>query len=806
MYSRAFVAHSDERFHHSMRLPQRSYRLIAPVIVGLQALVLVSCEAGRALDPLSADDLTASAQRNGRRAFALTLSAPDSSLTPNQQVQATAVVKDSRGRVISASRVAWAAASHDIADVSSSGLVTAGSETGSTTITATMDGVSGTMKVTVANEENAETPPEETGHDTTSTSPDTTSASPDSAESPELGASVHMVSITANATTLKIGEVTQVSGVVRDVSGEPIADVPITWSTSPSSVATIAGTSESAGLLTAKGVGTATVYARADTVVRSITITVKDSATTTTSTPPVSSGASGGSYGSATAAELPRATVNTSYPSVNRQIRVAAGANLQAAIDAAQAGDELLLAPGAVYSGNFYLRNKGALSGWITIRTDVSESSIGAPGTRMTPGRAASANLAKIVTPNIYSVITTDLGANHYRFTGVEFGVASSVADMNALVRLGENYDTQNSAATTAGYLVFDRTYIHGNSSGQLKRCLMLNSAMTALVDSWLGDCHSNVSDSQAIVGWNGPGPFLIQNNHLEGGHEVIMFGGSSVTVQNLSPSDITIRGNHIMRPSSWKGVWQAKNLIESKHARRVLIEGNVIENTWADAQAGFAFVMKSENQNGDNPWTQTTDVTIRYNRIRNVGSVFNLAGNPSGAPAVPAARFVITDNIVENVGTGMFGGDGRGFQLTGVTDVVLMHNTVVSASGQNPAAVYFGSGGNSRLVIHSNVLHHGYAGVKGDGMAEGTSSLNNYAAGALYTNNAMVAGGSVSGYPTNNWFPSTLADIGFVNVGGGDYHLGGTSAYANKGYDGRNIGADVNQVDAATRSSVVAP
>ena len=63
-----------------------------------------------------------------------------------------------------------------------------------------------------------------------------------------------------------------------------------------------------------------------------------------------------------------------------------------------------------------------------------------------------------------------------------------------------------------------------------------------------------------------------------------------------------------------------------------MLIEGNVIENTWADAQAGFAFVMKSENQNWDTPWTQTTDITIRYNRIRNVGGVFNLAANPSGA------------------------------------------------------------------------------------------------------------------------------------------------------------------------------
>jgi hypothetical protein len=779
-----------------MRPPQRSYRLIAPVLVGLQALVLVSCEPTRTLDPLSADELSINAQRKGRRVHDITLSAPDSSLTPSQQVQAKAVVRDFQGRVMSETPVTWATASQEIATVSSTGVVTGGDDAGSTTISVSMDGVSGSMTVSVAPGQESDT----TSTDPEATDGDTTTATPD-------GPAVHMVSITANATTLKVGEVTQVSGVVRQYDGTPVADVPITWTTSPSTVATVAGTSATAGLLSATGVGQATLYAYADTVVRSITVNVIDSATTTTPAPSVPSGASGGSYGSATAAELPRATVNTAYPAPSRQIRVPAGASLQDAIDAAQAGDELLLAPGAVYTGNFYLRNKGALNGWITIRTDVSDASIGAPGTRMTPSRAASANLAKIVTPNIYSAITTDLGANHYRFTGVEFAVASSVTDMNVLVRLGENLNTQNSAATTAGYLIFDRTYIHGNPSGQLKRCVMLNSATTAVVDSWLGDCHSNVSDSQAIVGWNGPGPFLIQNNHLEAGHEVIMFGGGGVTTQNVSPSDITIRGNHIMRPASWKGVWQVKNLIESKHARRMLIEGNVIENTWADAQAGFAFVMKSENQDWNTPWTQTTDITIRYNKIRNVGGVFNLAANPSGAPAVPAARFVITDNVVENVGTGMFGGDGRTFQLLpGLSDVVLMHNTVVSASGQNPAAVYLAGGGISRLVVHSNVLHHGNAGVKGDATGEGTASLNTFASGALYTNNAMVYGGTASSYPANNWFPSTLGDIGFLNAGGGDYHLASSSAFSNKGYDGRHVGADIDQVDAATRNAVVAP
>ncbi len=97
-------------------------------------------------------------------------------------------------------------------------------------------------------------------------------------------------------------------------------------------------------------------------------------------------------------------------------------------------------------------------------------------------------------------------------------------------------------------------------------------------------------------------------------------------------------------------------------------------------------------------------------------------------------------------------------------------------------------------------------AGVKGDGTSEGSVSLNKFAPGSLYSNNAMAYGGSAGSYPTNNWFPATLNDVGFVNFAGGDYHLSGSSAYANKGYDGRNIGADIDQVNAATRNSVVGP
>jgi len=598
-----------------------------------------------------------------------------------------------------------------------------------------------------------------------------------------------------------------VSGVVRDINGTPIPDVPITWSTSPTTVATVVSTSPTAGVVTARGVGTATLYAKADTTVRSIVITVVDSATSTSSASPVPSGASGTSYGSATPAALPRASVNTAYPAPVRQVRVPAGADLQAAIDAAQPGDELLLAPGASYIGNFYLRDKGSSTSWITIRTDLSDGTIGAPGTRMTPSRAASANLAKIMTPNIYSTITTDLTAHHYRLTGVEIGTTTGTVQ-NTIVRFGESAATQNSASTTANNLVLDRTYVHGTSSGSVRRCVVLNSASSAVVDSWVSACHSNDGDSQAIAGWNGPGPFLIQNNYLEGGHEVVMFGGSTMTTLNASPSDITLRGNHITRPTSWKGVWQVKNLIELKHARRMLIEGNVIENTWTDAQVGFALVMKSENQNLDNPWSETSDITIRYNRIRNVGGGFSIAANPSGTPAVPASRFVITDNVMENVGNSPYTGDGRLMLVIGpVADIVTMHNTLVGASGGNSAAMYFGALPTlPRLVVHSNVFAHGAYGFKGDSYAEGSATLNVYATGALVTNNAIADGGTASAYPANNYFPTTLSSIGFVDVNSGNYRLSSSSQYLGKGYDGRDIGADMNQVDAFTRNAVVAP
>src|SRR5437762_3532185 len=295
--------------------------------------------------------------------------------------------------------------------------------------------------------------------------------------------------------------------------------------------------------------------------------------------------------------ELPRVSIDTRYvaPSAGgRRLLVRRGENLQSALDAAQSGDVVLLEPGATFVGNFTLPEKAG-AGWITVRTAAPDAQLPPEGTRITP--AYSAVLPKIVTPNGDPALATALRARRYRIIGVEFTAAPSVTRNHGIVTLGEGGRSQSALDRVASQIIVDRSYIHGHPTLNVNRCIALNSASSAVIDSYISECHAKGFDSQAICGWNGPGPFKITNNYLEGAGEIVMFGGADPFIRNLTPSDIEIKHNHFRRPPSWKGVWTVKNLLELKHAQRVLVEGNVLENHWADAQDGFAIVWLSVNQ-----------------------------------------------------------------------------------------------------------------------------------------------------------------------------------------------------------------
>jgi hypothetical protein len=71
-------------------------------------------------------------------------------------------------------------------------------------------------------------------------------------------------------------------------------------------------------------------------------------------------------------------------------------------------------------------------------------------------------------------------------------------------------------------------------------------------------------------------------------------------------PADI----EKLLADPAFAGVtWSVKNLLELKNARRVTIRGNVLENNWVSAQAGFAILFTVRNEDGAAPWAVIEDV-----------------------------------------------------------------------------------------------------------------------------------------------------------------------------------------------------
>src|SRR3954452_3516902 len=155
-------------------------------------------------------------------------------------------------------------------------------------------------------------------------------------------------------------------------------------------------------------------------------------------------------------------------------IAVPAGRDFQAAVSAAKAGDVITLAPGATYSGNFVLPNKGALSGFITIRSAAPDSQLPGPGVRMTPAYASL--LPKIRSANNVSALRTAAAANHYQLMFLEFQAnAKAYGDIIAL-----GADTTQTQLSQVPYaLVIDRVYVHGDPLLGQKRGISIHSGDT---------------------------------------------------------------------------------------------------------------------------------------------------------------------------------------------------------------------------------------------------------------------------------------------------------------------------------------
>jgi hypothetical protein len=252
----------------------------------------------------------------------------------------------------------------------------------------------------------------------------------------------------------------------------------------------------------------------------------------------------------AATAQLPQAFVDTNIadtPVTGNSIPVNAGDDLQAAINKANPGDEIVLQAGATFTGNYSLPNKGVNNGWVTIRSS-QLANLPAPGTRVNPSMAAA--MPKIVAAGSGTAFAIQAQANHYRLIGLEITVAPGTSMSFGLIMSGDPSDTN--VADLPDHIIFDRDYVHGSALCHCKFGAQMNGTNYAVVDSYFSDFHAVGQDASAIFAYITPGPLKLVNNELEGSAENVIFGGAYDAIPGIVPSDIEIRNNHFYKPLSW--------------------------------------------------------------------------------------------------------------------------------------------------------------------------------------------------------------------------------------------------------------
>jgi Putative Ig domain len=558
-------------------------------------------------------------------------------------------------------------------------------------------------------------------------------------------------------------------------------------------------------------------------------------------------------------AELPRIYIKSAMsntPAPGNTLTVSSGGDLQSALNNANCGDTIQLQAGATFTGAFMFPAKSCDDDhWIIVRTSADDSSLPAEGSRLTPCYAGVSSLPGRPTLNCASTnnvvaklvmaqtgngpIVFASGANHYRLVGLE---------LTRLARTGIVYAMASIAAGgTANNLILDRVWVHGTAQDETNRGVWLQGGTyVSIVDSFLTDFHcvsitGSCSDSQAIAGGLGSvpmGPYKIVDNFLEASGENILFGGG---VAIATPADIEIRHNHMFKPLTWmKGQdgyvggangnpFIVKNLFELKNAQRVLLDGNIMENSWGGfTQVGFAILLTPKNQSGSNhsnlcPICQVTDVTIRYNSISHVGAglqIANALSDNGGAP-LDGQRYSIHDITIDDMDGVKYNGPSEFAQISVSAGAPLLQNVTINHVTAFPSSTMFIIGDMvatttqiKNFVFTNNIVNAGTHPVWSTG--GGTANCAYYdipltTFHACFGKSTLAAdaiiapplpGFAEAKWPSGNFFPPSAAAVQFLNyndANGGDYHLQPSSPYKGKGTDGTDLGADVDAIDSAT-------
>lgn len=299
-----------------------------------------------------------------------------------------------------------------------------------------------------------------------------------------------------------------------------------------------------------------------------------------------------------------------------------------------------------------------------------------------------------------YPAVTSG-GANHLTINGVNYGIAThDPASSDTTLTLATSAGVQAAVA----FSMTNAATAYANGCGDDMRGIQANGDYISIEWNYFEKIHWNSNESHAIsIGFSN-GPVKIAHNWVEPGSGGIFAGGGPVDQRGGPFSDVEIRGNYVGRDLAWRDLsasagksphppfgcgplvlpasnntcpfnWAIKNLLELKVGHRVLLDGNILENNWADGQSGYAILITPRACSGGStcgiydttglPVTAIDNFRLSNNWIRNSPqgvqmSTRSLAPGDGGGLSQPNTNVDYINILFSNINDdAQFGGVG---------------------------------------------------------------------------------------------------------------------------------------------------
>jgi hypothetical protein len=365
----------------------------------------------------------------------------------------------------------------------------------------------------------------------------------------------------------------------------------------------------------------------------------------------------------------------------------------------------------------------GACSSWTNTGTVTVAPDSGNPGT----------SLATLASGTYFGM--TDTVGSILNINGTNQTIANTSYTQSVLTGSQNTQISITGSVTDASAVAFTQSnppsqYANG-CGDDVQNGVIFNCDSCWRQNGYIEKIHWWDSESHASVQGFSNGPYKDVNNWEEGGSNAWFSGGGPIDQNGGPESNNEIRRNYLGRDLSYRQLsasagnspsppwgcgtadgtashntcpfsWAIKNSMELKLGHYNAIDGNIIENSWSDAQTGYCLAVNARTCSGGAacgiyssstglPLTAVDNIRVSNNWIRNCPqpvALSNRSGSPGngGGVSLPVQDTDYINNLFTNISdTNQFGTPGREWEWTTGQD---QYPCAMSYTGSGPYTV----------------------------------------------------------------------------------------------------------------------